>query len=78
MSTDLYAAVFLVISATKAAVEELHGLSGTSALYEASPIEKPARDLHAMLRHIVAQPVMQADIGRVKLGLPPEWPLFFV
>ncbi len=78
LSTDLYAAAFFVIDAAKAAVDSLHGLSGTSGLYEDSPIEKPARDLHAMLRHIVAQPVMRADVGRVRLGLKPEWPLFFV
>ncbi len=78
LSTDLYAAVFFVIQTAKAAVDALHGLSGTSGLYEDSPIEKPARDLHAMLRHIVAQPAMQADVGRVRLGLQPEWPLFFV
>ncbi|MDJ0711062.1 MAG: acyl-CoA dehydrogenase family protein [Woeseiaceae bacterium] len=78
LSTDLYAAVFFAIQTAKTAVDTLHGLSGTSGLYEDSPIEKPARDLHAMLRHIVAQPAMQADVGRVRLGLDPEWPLFFV
>ncbi len=78
LSTDLYAAVFFVIEAAKSAVDSLHGLSGTSGLYEDSPVEKPARDLHAMLRHIVAQPSMQADVGRVRLGLTPEWPLFFI
>ncbi len=78
LSTDLYAAAFFVIDTAKAAVESLHGLSGTSGLYEDSPIEKPARDLHAMLRHIVAQPVMQADVGRVRMGLSPQWSLFFV
>ena len=77
-STDLYAAAFFVIDAAKSAVETLHDLSGTSGIYETSPIEKPARDLHAMLRHIVAQPFMHADVGRVKLGLEPNWPLFFV
>ena len=78
LSTDLHSAVFIAIDAAKAAVVALHQLSGTSGLYEDSPIEKPARDLHAMLRHIVAQPVMQADVGRVRLGLDPEWPLFFL
>ncbi|MEO0950391.1 MAG: acyl-CoA dehydrogenase family protein, partial [Pseudomonadota bacterium] len=77
-STDLYAAAFFVIDAARSAVETLHDLSGTAGLYETSPIEKPARDLHAMLRHIVAQPFMHADVGRVKLGLEPNWPLFFV
>lgn len=77
-STDLYAAAFFVIDAAKSAVATLHDLSGTAGLYETSPIEKPARDLHAMLRHIVAQPFMHADVGRVKLGLEPNWPLFFV
>ena len=78
LSTDLHSAVFFVINAAKSAVGTLHELSGTSGLYEDSPIEKPARDLHAMLRHIVAQPAMLADVGRVRLGLKPEWPLFFV
>ena len=77
-TTDLYAAAFFVIDAAKSAVETLHNLSGTSGLYETSPIEKPARDLHAMLRHIVAQPFMQADVGRAKLGLAPDWPLFYL
>ena len=75
---DLYASTFVVIDAVKQCVDELHALGGTSALYTSSPIEKPARDLHAMLRHIVAQPIMQADVGRYQLGLEPEWPLFFV
>jgi alkylation response protein AidB-like acyl-CoA dehydrogenase len=74
----LYAAGFHVMDAVKSAVESLHDLSGTSGLYEGSPAEKPARDLHAMLRHIVAQPVMQADVGRAKLGLQPNWPLFYL
>ncbi|MEM8548306.1 MAG: acyl-CoA dehydrogenase family protein [Pseudomonadota bacterium] len=77
-STDLYAAAFFVIDAAKSAVETLHDLSGTAGIYEDSPIEKPARDLRAMLRHIVAQPFMHADVGRVKLGLEPNWPLFFM
>ena len=76
--TALYAAGFQVIETVKSAVAELHDLSGTSALYESSPIEKRMRDLRAMLRHIVAQPMMQADVGRVKLGLQPDWPLFFL
>ncbi|MEO1203542.1 MAG: hypothetical protein AAFX10_12595 [Pseudomonadota bacterium] len=78
LSTDLYAAAFFAMDTAKTAVETLHALSGTAGLYENSPIEKPARDLHAMLRHIVAQPFMQADVGRVKLGLEPNWPLFFL
>ncbi|MEM9532163.1 MAG: acyl-CoA dehydrogenase family protein [Pseudomonadota bacterium] len=77
-STDLYAAAFFVIETAKNAVDAVHAQSGTSGLYEESPIEKPTRDLHAMLRHIVAQPFMQADVGRVKLGLEPNWPLFFL
>ncbi|MEO1405579.1 MAG: acyl-CoA dehydrogenase family protein [Pseudomonadota bacterium] len=77
-TTALYAAGFQVIETVKSAVEQLHDLSGTSALYETSPIEKRMRDLRAMLRHIVAQPMMQADVGRVKLRLQPDWPLFFL
>lgn len=78
VTTALYAAGFQVIDSVKSAVEALHDLSGTSALYATSPIEKRMRDLRAMLRHIVAQPMMQADVGRVKLGLQPDWPLFFL
>ncbi|MFN3214802.1 MAG: acyl-CoA dehydrogenase family protein [Henriciella sp.] len=78
MTTALYAAGFQVIDTVKSAVEALHDLSGSSALYETSPIEKRMRDLRAMLRHIVAQPMMQADVGRAKLGLQPDWPLFFL
>ena len=78
LTTNLYAAAFFVVETAKSAVDDIHPLCGTSGLYEDSPVEKPARDLHAMLRHIVAQPFMHADVGRVRLGLAPEWPLFFV
>nr|WP_156780895.1 acyl-CoA dehydrogenase family protein [Hyphomonas sp. Mor2] len=75
---DLYGASFVAMDAAKAAATELRDLSGTSALHKTSPIEKPARDLQAMLRHVVAQPAMRADIGRAKLGLEPTWPPFFM
>ena len=52
--------------------------SGTSALYTSSPLERAHRDLHAMLRHVVAQPAMLEDAGRIVFGLEPANPHFSI
>lgn len=66
-----YAAAMHAMMTSRAAVDTLHALGGTSALYTHCPLERAHRDLHAMLRHIVASPTLAEDAGRVRFGLEP-------
>jgi len=75
---DLYAAADHANAVARPIVDRMHGFGGTSALYVASPLERAHRDLHAMLRHVVAQPIWAEDAGRVAFGLEPVAPLFAV
>jgi len=59
-------------------VESMCATAGTSALYVESPLERAHRDMHAMLRHIIAQPVWQEQAGRVLFGMEPTDLLFTV
>lgn len=76
--TELYGASMHAMATAKTAMSDLHSLAGTKALYVSSPLERRNRDLQAMLRHIVAQPSMLADIGRSLFGASPQWPLYAV
>jgi len=62
----------------RATVDSMYAIGGTSSLYTKSPLERAHRDLHAMLRHIVAQPVWLEEVGRVTFGLAPIHPLYAV
>lgn len=58
------------------ALEDMFGIAGTTSLYTDCPLERAHRDLHAMMRHIVVQPLWLEDAGRVAFGLAPQQPLF--
>jgi alkylation response protein AidB-like acyl-CoA dehydrogenase len=60
----------------KAVVTSMYEAAGASALYIDCPIERAHRDIHAVMQHIVLQPMWLEDAGRVKLGLKPTHPLF--
>lgn len=72
----VYGAATHAMLTARAAVDALHALGGTSALYTHCPLERAHRDLHAMLRHIVASPVLAEDAGRVRFGLEPVDPFY--
>ncbi len=74
--TALYAASMHAMAIAKTAMSDLHAIGGTRALYATSPLERRNRDLQAMLRHIVAQPVMLAYVGRSLFGAASQWPLY--
>lgn len=62
----------------RAAVTEIYAAAGTSSLYTDSPIERAHRDIHAVMQHIALQPFWLEQAGRVRLGLEPTHPLFFL
>jgi len=57
-------------------VDAMYGTGGTTSLYTHCPLERAHRDMHAMMRHIIAQPLWLENAGRVRFGLEPEEPLF--
>jgi alkylation response protein AidB-like acyl-CoA dehydrogenase len=60
----------------RSAVSAMYAAAGTSSLYVDHPIERAHRDIHAVMQHLVLQPLWLEEAGRVKLGLEPENPLF--
>ncbi len=76
--TALWPAAHHAVSTAKETLERCYAAAGTTALYTHCPLERAHRDLHAMLRHVVAQTSWVEDAGKVRLGLPPTQPLYAV
>jgi indole-3-acetate monooxygenase len=53
-------------------VDEMFTAGGTSAMYTDNPLERAHRDIHAMMRHVLAQPILNDQSGRVLFGLEPN------
>ena len=71
----------LVLASTNAtrsaayAVDLMQSAGGSSAIFEASPIERCFRDVHAVTQHYATSRRNFAGVGRVLLGLPPDNPM---
>jgi hypothetical protein len=76
--TAVWTAAHQAVGVARTAVDATYAAAGTSALYTACPLERAHRDMHAMLRHLVAQPLWLEDAGRVLLGSPATHPLYAV
>jgi alkylation response protein AidB-like acyl-CoA dehydrogenase len=76
--TAVWTAAHHAADACYAAVDAMYASGGTSSLYTSCPLERAHRDIHAMSRHVVAQPIWIEDAGRVTLGLPPTRPLYAI
>jgi indole-3-acetate monooxygenase len=74
----LWGAALHAVEVSRDAVDTMYAAGGTSSLYSDCPLERAHRDLHAMLRHVVAQPHWLEDAGRVTLGMAPAHPLYAV
>lgn len=57
-----------------AAVDLVFRLSGSTAIFEACPIERCWRDVHAAAQHVQVQDGRWEDSGRVLFGLEPATP----
>ena len=75
---DVWAASVTTALECRDAVSKMYAMAGTSSLYVDSPIERAHRDIHAMLQHVITQPLWLEEAGRVKLGLEPTTPMFFI
>ena len=74
--TAVWCASLNAAAAAERAVEAMYAAGGTSSLYCSCPLERAHRDMHAMRRHIVGQPMWLEDAGRVKLGGTPKHPMY--
>jgi alkylation response protein AidB-like acyl-CoA dehydrogenase len=75
---DAWAASLHADGVARDTVDAMYATGGTSSLYIDSPLERAHRDIHAMLRHVIAQPVWLEQVGRVRFGLAPTEVLFGV
>jgi alkylation response protein AidB-like acyl-CoA dehydrogenase len=74
--TAVWGAAHHAMDVAKGTVEDAYAACGTTSLYADCPLERAHRDLHAMLRHVVAQSVWVEDAGRVRLGMAPTHPQY--
>jgi alkylation response protein AidB-like acyl-CoA dehydrogenase len=75
---DLWIASVNASHTSRTAVNAMHEMGGTTALYTDCFLERRHRDIHAMLNHIICQPLWFEQAGAVKLGLEPTNPLFAI
>jgi alkylation response protein AidB-like acyl-CoA dehydrogenase len=76
--TAMWGAGIHAAATAEAAVDAMYAAGGINSLYTACPLERAHRDMHAMRRHIVGQPLWLEDVGRVRLGAKPAHPLYAV
>jgi indole-3-acetate monooxygenase len=58
------------------AVELAYHAAGSVSLFEASPLQRALRDVHAVRQHMMVADRYRQDVGRVLLGLEPQESLF--
>jgi alkylation response protein AidB-like acyl-CoA dehydrogenase len=74
--TAVWTAAHHAVDAARRVVDGTYAAGGTTSLYTECPLERAHRDMHALLRHAIGQRTWLEDAGRVKLGLPPNSPLY--
>jgi alkylation response protein AidB-like acyl-CoA dehydrogenase len=65
-------------TAAKAVVTAMYEAAGASALYVDCPLERVHRDIYAVGQHLILAHGWLEDAGRVRLGLKPNNPRFFL
>jgi alkylation response protein AidB-like acyl-CoA dehydrogenase len=76
--TAVWAAAHHAVDVAQTTFDGAYAAAGTTSLYTACPLERAHRDLHAMLRHVVAQSMWLEDAGKVTLGMAPSHPLYAI
>lgn len=75
---DGWAAAVTAARESGAIVSRMYEMAGTSALYQDFPLERHQRDIRAALQHVVAQRFWLEEAGRVRFGMDPRHPMFFL
>ena len=63
-------------TASVRAVDLVHDLLATTAIFTKSPLERQFRDIHTASAHVMVGPLTYEAAGRVELGLPAGMPFF--
>jgi len=76
LKARLWRAVLNAALRSKEAIGALFEIGGTASLYTDSLLERCQRDIWAVNQHIVLNPLILEQSGRVRLHLEPTHPLF--
>ena len=72
LQANVRLAVITAVENSVEVVDSLYRLSGSSSIFESSPIERCFRDVHTAAQHLASQDARWATVGRVLLGPSPE------
>jgi alkylation response protein AidB-like acyl-CoA dehydrogenase len=63
-------------TASLQAVDLVHGLLATTAIFKTNPLERHLRDIHTAAAHVMIGPLTYEAAGRVLLGKDVDFPFF--
>jgi alkylation response protein AidB-like acyl-CoA dehydrogenase len=72
LQANVRLAVMTAVENSVEVVDSLYRLSGSSSIFQSSPIERCFRDVHTAAQHLASQDARWETVGRVLLGLSPE------
>jgi alkylation response protein AidB-like acyl-CoA dehydrogenase len=70
---DLLLVMTQVVSGAATAVEWMWSVAGTSGIFQASPLERYFRDMQVLKQHAFYSEQRYETVGRVYVGLPPQF-----
>jgi indole-3-acetate monooxygenase len=70
---DLLLAMTQAVSGAATAVEWMWSVAGTSDIFRTSPLERHFRDMQVLKQHAFSAEKRYETVGRVSLGLPPQY-----
>ena len=74
----LWSASLFADHVSERVVDAMYALGGTSSIYTSCRLERAHRDLHVMMRHVIAQPMWFEETGRVAFGLATQNPQYLL
>jgi alkylation response protein AidB-like acyl-CoA dehydrogenase len=70
---DLLLAMTQAVSGAATAVEWMWSVAGTSGIFQSSPLERSFRDMQVLKHHAFYSEQRYETVGRVYVGLPPQF-----
>jgi indole-3-acetate monooxygenase len=71
---DVLLAMTHAVSSAVKAIELMYRVAGTSGIYTRNPLERYFRDVQVLRHHAFGAETRYETVGRVYLGLPPDFP----